>query len=38
MSYYLEPNNHIRDKVKEVLNFPNYATKKMILQVLVHLI
>ena len=28
MSYYLDPNNHIRDKVKEVLNFPNHVTKK----------
>ena len=26
MSYYSEPNSHIRDKV--VLDLPNYATKK----------
>ena len=28
MSYYPEPDSHIRDKVKVVLNLPNYATKK----------
>ena len=28
MSYYPEPDNHIRNKVKVVLNFSNYATKK----------
>ena len=28
MSYYPEPNNHIRDKVKVLLDLPNYATKK----------
>ena len=31
MSYYPEPDSHIRDKVKLVLYFnykPNYATKK----------
>ena len=28
MSYYQEPVSHIRDKVKVVLDFPNYATKK----------
>ena len=28
MSYYPEPNRHIRDKVKVVLDMPNYATKK----------
>ena len=28
MSYYLEPDSHIRDKVKVVLNLSNYATKK----------
>ena len=28
MSYYLEPNSHIRDKVKVVLDLSNYATKK----------
>ena len=28
MSYYLEPDSHIRDKVKVVLDLSNYATKK----------
>ena len=28
MSYYLKPDSHIRDKVKVVLDFSNYATKK----------
>ena len=28
MSYYPEPGNKIRDKVKVVLEFSNYATKK----------
>ena len=28
MSYYPEPDSHIRDKVKVVLELPNYATKK----------
>ena len=28
MSYYPEPDNHIRDKVKVVLDLSNYATKK----------
>ena len=28
MSYYPEPDIHIRDKVKVVLNLSNYATKK----------
>ena len=28
MNYYPEPDNHIRDKVKVVLHFSNYATKK----------
>ena len=28
MSYYPEPNSHIRDKVKVVLDLSNYATKK----------
>ena len=28
MSCYLEPENHIRDKVKVKLDFPNWATKK----------
>ena len=27
MSYYPEPNIHIRDKVKVVLDLPNYAIK-----------
>ena len=26
MSYYAEPDSHIRDKVKVVLEFSNYAT------------
>ena len=28
MSYFSEPNSHIRDKVKVVLDFSNYAPKK----------
>ena len=28
MTYYPEPNSHIRDKVKVVLDLSNYATKK----------
>ena len=28
MSYYPEPNNHIREKVKLLLVLSNYATKK----------
>ena len=28
MSYYPEPDSHIRDKVKVVLNLSNYATKR----------
>ena len=28
MSYYLEPDNHIRDKFKVVLDLTNYTTKK----------
>ena len=28
MNYYPEQDNHIRDKVKVVLNLSNYATKK----------
>ena len=28
MSYYPEPENHIRDKVKLVLAFSNHATEK----------
>ena len=28
MSYYPEPDSHIRDKVKVVLDWSNYATKK----------
>ena len=27
MHYYPEPENYIRDKVKLVLDLPNYATK-----------
>ena len=28
MSYYPEPDNHIRDKVKTVVDLSHYATKK----------
>ena len=28
MSYYSEPDSHIRDKVKVVLDLLNYAAKK----------
>ena len=28
MSYYPEPDTHIRDKVREALDLSNYATKK----------
>ena len=28
MNYYPEQDNHIRDKVKVVLNLTDYATKK----------
>ena len=28
MNYYAETDSHIRDKVKVVLDFSNYATKK----------
>ena len=28
MNYYPEPDSHIRDKVKVVLDLSNYATKK----------
>ena len=28
MSYYPQPDSHIRDKLKVVLNLSNYATKK----------
>ena len=28
MSYFSEPDSHIRDKVKVVLDFSNYAPKK----------
>ena len=28
MSYYPETDSHIRDKVKVVVDLPNYATKK----------
>ena len=28
MSYYPEPDNHIRDKLKVVLDLSNYAIKK----------
>ena len=38
MSYYPEPDNHIRDKVKLILDLSNYATKKnyKMLQALMH--
>ena len=29
MSYYPEPDSHIRDKVKVVLDLSNYAAKKI---------
>ena len=29
MSYYPEPDNHVRDKVKVMLDLSNYATKKI---------
>ena len=40
MNYYPEPDSHIRDKVKVVLDLPNYATKENYInvQVLIHLI
>ena len=39
MSYYSETDSHIRDKVKIVLDSPNYATtKKLMPQALMHLI
>ena len=28
MSYYTDPDSHIRDKVKVVLDLSNYATEK----------
>ena len=28
MSYYPDPDSHIRDKVKVILDLSNYATKK----------
>ena len=28
MSYHSEPDSDIRDKIKVVLDLPNYATKK----------
>ena len=28
MRYHSEPDSHIRDKIKVVLDLPNYATKK----------
>ena len=28
MSYFLEPDTHIKDKVKVILDLSNYATKK----------
>ena len=40
MSYNPEPDSHIRDKVKVVLDLSNYTTKKNqnMLQALIHLI
>ena len=29
MSYYSEPNKHVRDKVKVVLDLSNYAAKNI---------
>ena len=29
MSYYPEPDNHVRDKVKVMLDLSSYATKKI---------
>ena len=29
MSYYPEPDNHIRDKVKVVIDLTNHAIKKL---------
>ena len=28
MSFYSEPDSHVRDKAKVLLDFSNYATKK----------
>ena len=40
MSYYPERDSHIRNKVKVVLDLPNYATKKnkIMVKALIHLI
>ena len=38
MSYYPEPDNHIRYKVKVAFDLSNYAAKKELLQALIHLI
>ena len=38
MSYYPEPDSHIRTKIKVVLDLLNYVTKKKMLQALIHLI
>ena len=40
MSYYPEPDSHIRDKVNLVLDLSNYSTKKNqnMLRALIHLI
>ena len=40
MSYYAEPDNHIKDKMKVILDLSNYATENIynILQVLIDLI
>ena len=40
MSYYPQPDSHIRDKIKVVLDLQNYDTKKNwnMLQTLIHLI
>ena len=40
MSYYSEPDSHIKDKSKEVLEMSNYTTKnnQMMLQTMINLI
>ena len=40
MSYYPEPDSHIKDKFKVVSNLSNYVTKKnwSTIQALIHLI
>ena len=40
MSYYPEPDSHVTDKVKVVLDLSNYATRmnQIMTQALIHLI